>query len=150
MTKRALSAAAIRAKDDEVRRASHYPVGRFHPVDIKHWEDEERAKANMGGTLATRIGFGHNYQAAVEFRRTEADSRPGKPSSVMLNGPPPNRPRAGASPEEIKRWNAYMDMIPPEQRILYMGVPGWWLLMPSITNPNVAKMAFGDKMKIKE
>jgi hypothetical protein len=114
-------------RDDEVRRASAYPAGHRGPVNLMHYEDEERARAAM--RLFPRAGLGHATQSGIDFRRTATDNIRGEDvTESFFPNPSSQRPGPEAGPKAIAAWNAFIQAIPFRQRLLHMCVPSYWLV----------------------
>lgn len=115
----------LQSRDDELRRASSYPAGSFAPRNMLHMEDEERTRAAMG--LIPHLGVAHAGQTATEFRRDAKDRLRGTPVTDQLFPIPcEGRPKADASPDEIKAWNTFIKAVPPELRPKFMSLPFYW------------------------
>lgn len=115
-------------RDKGVRLASHHPAGHYGAPDLKHLEDEERARANMG--LYPRLQMAQPGRLGADFRRTDRDRRRGcDVTARYLPNPISGRPMPGAAVEAIRAWNARIAALEPcdRDRVLLMGVPFYWL-----------------------
>lgn len=109
-------------KDEEVRRASSFPVGHFganHPsLDGVAAEPAEPS-----------VPLDKARYLPAAFRRTDQDRAAPRRRVTQREfpSPPPARPMPGASQAEIAAYNEAMLAIPHELRLLHMAVPRRWL-----------------------
>lgn len=114
-------------KDAEVYRASHYPAGYVtRDIVTRMIQRAHVSPAEYEGNYSASVRA-QALSVDIRYNRTDADRHHGTPSEVQNSGPVAGRPKPGATAEEIKIWNDRMAAIPTDIRLLYMGLPSWWL-----------------------